>query len=394
MGGILASLSIERLGEAELRDTGTFTTVLFHTRRRKFTFTASQSGAFSNLISSSSKQLQCNFHLFHPTSISPSSERLQHHFNLTDCHRHKHRTPTENRFYVANMPGASLPSKRAKYDLANTFDVLVGRANHSRQLFMLHTSVFIPRSEFFRAARSSHWLSDPQKPVDLTDEEPATFSHYMNCVYFGIGALKAASPELELEIMDQDHQGSSTQNPEKQEVPDAFTLSERDLNAHMDKALEENTQLDVQAYGQMDALVKLYLIADKLQDLTTVNIAIDEIVRFSHSTQRNPYHSTIRIAYEATTHGSPLRRLIRDFFVFETMEYLAPRIHAENLPLDFYRDVAVELLRRKSLDEEGPLSKTYDPNTVRENCRLDKCYYHQHNDKCPRCVSRPPDLDR
>lgn len=88
------------------------------------------------------------------------------------------------------------PTKRTKYDLASTFDVLVGKAE-TLQRFMLHINVFIPRSEFFRAARSSQWLSDPQKPVDLKDEDVEIFSLYMNCVYFGSKILKVESLEVD-----------------------------------------------------------------------------------------------------------------------------------------------------------------------------------------------------
>jgi hypothetical protein len=55
----------------------------------------------------------------------------------------------------------------------------------------------ISRSDFFKAARKPEWLTNPNKPVDLQDEEPEVFSRYLNCVYLGIEALQidAGAPE-------------------------------------------------------------------------------------------------------------------------------------------------------------------------------------------------------
>lgn len=76
-----------------------------------------------------------------------------------------------------------------RYDLSDTFDVIVGQADLDQQRFTLHTDVFTKRSEFFRVARSPEWLVDPSKPVDLQDDDPEVFSAYMNCAYFGIEIL-------------------------------------------------------------------------------------------------------------------------------------------------------------------------------------------------------------
>ena len=59
--------------------------------------------------------------------------------------------------------------------------------------------------------------------------------------------------------------------------------------------------------------VELYLLADKLQDLTTANLVADQILLVSEQTNKSPDYAEIAHAYSHTTPGHPLRRLMRDF---------------------------------------------------------------------------------
>jgi hypothetical protein len=76
------------------------------------------------------------------------------------------------------------------------------------------------RSEFFRAARSSQWLTDPAKPADLEDDDPEIVSGYLSCVYFGIEALKA-------DIEDQAPKGDKVDEEDKV-IKDAFAWSQQE----------------------------------------------------------------------------------------------------------------------------------------------------------------------
>lgn len=80
-------------------------------------------------------------------------------------------------------------------DLSSTFDVLVGQGS-SQQSFTVYTHVLTESSEFMRAARSSQWLADPKKPVDLTDGDPEVFSAYLNIVYRGVETVRGGYKDL------------------------------------------------------------------------------------------------------------------------------------------------------------------------------------------------------
>ena len=76
----------------------------------------------------------------------------------------------------------------------------------------------------------------------------------------------------------------------------------------------------------------------------TANSIIDELTRFSYSEGYNPDDEVINLVYQSTVHGSPLRKLMRDFYLYSTRSsnYLIP--HVANLPAEFYRDIFVEFL--------------------------------------------------
>jgi hypothetical protein len=78
--------------------------------------------------------------------------------------------------------------RRHEYDLAKTFEVIVGKAPF-QQRFTAHHDLLVQRSEFFRAARASCW-TEAGNPTTLEDHDPAVFSTYLHCLYFGAGAIK------------------------------------------------------------------------------------------------------------------------------------------------------------------------------------------------------------
>lgn len=63
---------------------------------------------------------------------------------------------------------------------------MVGKAPAQR--FTVYTDVLTSRSGFFKAARKPEW-TDATQPTCLEDEEPAVFTRYLNCVYFGVQTL-------------------------------------------------------------------------------------------------------------------------------------------------------------------------------------------------------------
>lgn len=59
------------------------------------------------------------------------------------------------------------------------------------------------RSKFFRAARKPEWITgNSHRPVDLTDEDPAAFQTYVECVYRGPETIRESPERFERDVRD------------------------------------------------------------------------------------------------------------------------------------------------------------------------------------------------
>lgn len=230
----------------------------------------------------------------------------------------------------------------SSYDLNSTFDVVVGS-----KTFSLYTAVFTKRSRFFCAARKPEWCREPKKPVDLEDEDPEVFNEYMNCVYFGQDALKVYADEY-------------ASSPEHQR--------------------------SAKVSAEFRALVRLSLLADKLQDLTTANMTIDEVICFSDVTQIVPSRQ-YSDAYRCTARNNPMRFLMRDYYLYEQSLPGAEQV-LEDLPRELVDDIMLEILRIKRVNKDETV-KTAFGRRLNAFTQKDPCHYHQHDDKHPRCDPKP-----
>lgn len=263
-----------------------------------------------------------------------------------------------------------------RYDLTGTFDVVVGKGCSS-QRFTVHSNVLTSRSSFFKAARKPEWLTDPTKPTDLQDEEPEVFSRYMNCVYFGIKAFQLSEniPKDDRDDKERDDKLGS----------DAFLCSEAEHAAVYKEEPGSNYCDYLRQCFRI--LIDLYLLADRLRDLKTANLVMDELVRFGNEGESYS-DEIIRRVYGSTVHGNPLRKLMRDDCVYETDSVNYMRLHVEGGHPDFARDVMVEFLRLRDHNATRKVENVY---SLHDNHRalVDKCHYHQHDKDHPRCVPAP-----
>lgn len=212
---------------------------------------------------------------------------------------------------------------RSKF--SQTFEVLVGQKPKQR-CFTVHKDIFCRRSAFLKAATSICWTSGVQRAVDLTDHDPDVFDAYMQCVY-----------------------------------------------------------IDNVVMSDVDELVPLYLLADKLNDLTTANLTMDEILRLSDESRYILNKSSVRLAYDFTTAGNPLHTICRDYYVHDCApdEFLSAQ--KAELPYEMVLDVALEFSRlaqqKGSRGQHG-----YKDDIFQVACvTREKCHYHQHNDDHPKC---------
>lgn len=186
------------------------------------------------------------------------------------------------------------------YPFAN-FDVLVG-SDPDQKMFTVQRDLLVSRSKFFDTVRSNRWTTRTQsslKPVDLSEEDPDMFEAYLYCVYF-----------------------------------DEVTPVARNEDG---------------AY-HYDSLIELHTLAD--MDFTTADLVIDKIISFVHERLMPPDLEDIRLVYDTTVEGSPLRRLFVDYRVFCMGGYLSGPKH--EYPHEYLEEVVTMFIAHKD-----PVNKAY-----------------------------------
>jgi hypothetical protein len=77
---------------------------------------------------------------------------------------------------------------------------------------------------------------------------------------------------------------------------------------------EETDEVD---NAETRLLIKLYVLADKLIDLDTANLVMDELIAHVDACKIPPDIDYINIVYQCTPTGSPLRALFCDLYIHE-----------------------------------------------------------------------------
>lgn len=312
--------------------------------------------------------------------------------------------------------------------------------------FTVHTDVLTRKSKFLAAARKSEWLAgDSSKPVDLSDEDPDVFQDYLNCVYIGSDTLGVSREAFEREVLDS-VAGSSdivVENLHKSltnahlialfekfgeikkhiiaddgmyctasiqfataeagkaaiKACDNMVLNGRKLRVTADhKCPDACAQYDLRKIELADhhykALISLYLLADKLQDIVTANKVMDKIDSFHTITEVHPGKEPISIAYQSTVEGSPLRKLLRDLWFYNTNVACRKRLQEGDFPKHFLLDMVSIYVGVKTIDESYSFAHFTDNvssdflSGESERKIPGVCRYHQHDDEHPFCLER------
>jgi hypothetical protein len=232
-----------------------------------------------------------------------------------------------------------------RYDLEDTFEVLVGKPLAASESFTIYTNVFTGRSGVLGK------VGGQQAPVDLKGEDRELFQAYLNCVYFGAETIEQWADELQAPI----------ESDESDISDEAFRAKELVADVLSDK------------------LIRLYLLAGRLGDLKTSNLVISEIIRFSYAIETIPTQIPTSLAYAATVAGNPLRKLLRDLWIYDLDDMAKGRLYAAGFPLECLQDIAIEMLRVVREEEED------FRRNVNELCDDEVCRYHQHDEMYPAC---------
>ena len=222
-----------------------------------------------------------------------------------------------------------------RISFADHIEVLVGP---EKKLFAVHRDVICDRSPFFRAACSERWQQG-SKAIELLDDDPEIFDTYLLCVY-----------------KDKINTGGSEEN----------------------KCDADITDFD----GNYDRLLRTYILADKLGDVVTTNMVIEEMIEYSAKAKLFPAAFDLQLGFAETCETSPVQLLFVDHFVHEagvrSIEWLCSE---EEVPEQLLRRV---LIRRAQLEMENLSKKLCDVYQFSFTA-AQKCRYHQHSSEHPRC---------
>lgn len=193
-------------------------------------------------------------------------------------------------------------------------------------------------------------------------------------VNFGKQALEEHIDAIPLDdkIDNADANSNSLEQAEKGEE------STQDNTEHVDVEESETTGPDIDGgeesddidhcvwkFGDNDRrdkfLVDLYLLADKLLDPVTANMAIDKLIRMSEARERCPSQILVCYVYRSTAVESPLRRLFRDWYVFTVSESWVDTIHRDGYPHAFLKDLIYEIYNLQRDNQRKRIRKVFSP---------------------------------
>ncbi|KAH8644105.1 N-acetylglucosaminyl-phosphatidylinositol biosynthetic protein [Alternaria alternata] len=199
---------------------------------------------------------------------------------------------------------------RMKFDPSSFLLVRVG-CDSSQQEFLLHEGILCARSEFFRRALNGNWIEKKERLVKLPEDDPQTFAFYVSFIYTNV-----VSDATALQTM----------------TPDGF-------QAHI------------------LAVVKLYVLAEKLQDRQAKNEALRTVL--SDTAERSfadslPNAEIVQFMYNNTLQGSLGRRLMVD--LWNDVHATSIIKQREGICKEFFVDLAHALLgERPSRKRNGAL---------------------------------------
>lgn len=201
-------------------------------------------------------------------------------------------------------------------------DIVGADSDETEVCFTVHTEPIKQKSVFFEKACTTNFKEAEEKVVRLPETRPSVFEDYLHWIYTGtITAIE--------------------NNP--------------------DNSLLQNR-----------CLTRLYLAADKLDDILLRNAAIDSLLTLFSCGQLKVNSSLFSETYEGTTENSPLRRLLVDIYLSTSNTADWVQREAEHLPRQFLVDLVCGRMEKSN-------EKTPAPN------KNDRCKYHEHSQRSSEC---------
>ena len=152
--------------------------------------------------------------------------------------------------------------------------------------FTAHETFLISRSEFFRRAMNGNWQEADTRIISFPDDEPDTFALYLNHLYTG-------------------------------QLP---------IATETDEELKKLTADDFSNFvtKQYHSVLRVFVLGEKLQDLSTKNAMMEAALATTKLTGRNgkwqvPTVQTVNMVYNGTPSSSLARCLLVDLWTALSM---------------------------------------------------------------------------
>lgn len=179
------------------------------------------------------------------------------------------------------------------------------------------------------------------QPTILLNDDPEVFTNYMRCVYLG---------DVEPLLKGQN-------------------WSEKGSQVHF------------------QALIMIFVLADRLYDLLTASIVTDEIIDYPDRMSMLPDSTATNLEYASTATTNPLRALMRDYCVYKAGNVQFVHDMSSKYHTEFFRDVVVEYVKTKSRSLESTTTTTVKTAFDIAVSTIEKCKHHQHDENFPSCSS-------
>ncbi|KAH6637814.1 hypothetical protein C7974DRAFT_148983 [Boeremia exigua] len=213
---------------------------------------------------------------------------------------------TTSSAFVGPVPKDSRISTFDLKDYSKPVTVFVGKA---QQKFVVHQSLLTGRSPFFDKALNGRWAEADERAVKLHEDEPTVFAVYVHLLYTD---KIAVSPTL-------------------------FGTTTGDVD------------------GERKILAKLYILAEKVQDVETKNKTMAALMGTLRDQVGGKRVSLslrfVQTIYNGTPNGSMARKLIVDSFVEQgtgTPFRLGGRMEDAVWPVEFMQELLAEVLDRRA----------------------------------------------
>jgi hypothetical protein len=168
----------------------------------------------------------------------------------------------------------------------------------------------------------------------LFDDDPHVFSAYLSCLYFNEDFMKRQTVEH--------RQGDPMSDGSWEDCE-----NEDDEDKMIGRMLAKKRGEHAEHIKSVKFLIDVYILADKLLDMTSAVLVLEHLVTYVEGKRWTTDEATISRVYASTSDGSPLRKLVRDWWLFNAdQSWALDRAKSDwDMPLEFMQDLIIETSR-------------------------------------------------